>query len=82
MPTDQLAILFKYIETDKSALNFQPSNGAVRDLVNRGILYQSSEIGSLNIGFPYCIHPNAQALLMRGKLYIILLSRSKAEVKR
>lgn len=79
MPTDQLEILLKYAKTDKSSLNFELSNGAVCDLVNRGILYQPSKIGHYIEGFPFSIHPNAQAFLTRGKYQKILLARSKAK---
>ena len=75
----QLEILLKYAKTDKSSLNFELSNGAVCDLVNRGILYQPSKIGHYIEGFPFSIHPNAQAFLTRGKYQKILLARSKAK---
>jgi hypothetical protein len=82
MPVDQLSILFQYVEADKSSLNFQPNNGAVRDLEHRGILYRSSEMGSIRLGFPYSIHPNVRALLTREKFQEVLLAHTSAKTNR
>ena len=64
MPLDQLNILMKYGQEDKSTMLYDPANGAVSDLMRRGILYVPSVTGYAVWGFS--IHPNAQRYLGRN----------------
>jgi hypothetical protein len=80
-PTDQMSILITYAQSQKSSLMFQPTNGAVCDLEQRGILYRSSPLGNRMSGFPYSIHPDAQIFLRRRTFQKILLAHARNESK-
>lgn len=77
LPKDQLQILFKFGETRRSSLILLPTDGAVCDLVNRGILYQSAQLGRLN-GVAFSVTPSALPYL-RGRKFQELLLKQKLD---
>jgi Super-infection exclusion protein B len=79
MPNDQISILLRYVQKGCSSLQQDPSNGAVRDLENRGFLYRSSELGSMN-SFAYTLTDTARYYLGRKDFNAILLERLKKPV--
>jgi hypothetical protein len=75
LPFDQSEVLRRYIESGKSSISFQSDNGAVRDLERRGILYRSSNEGTMFEGFPYTITPIAEPFLRREEFQKLTLKR-------
>jgi len=75
LPFDQVEVLRQYTGSGKSTVKFQPDNGAVRDLVRRGVLYPSSNQGTLFDGFPYTITPIAEDFLRREEFQKLTLKR-------
>lgn len=73
--TDQINVLLQYVQSGKNSITWPPSNGAVRDLENKGILYRSSDMGHLISGFPYSVTP-AAARYLRPKAFQSLLLKS------
>ena len=59
-PKDQKQILLRYAQERKGSLLFDEYNGAVCDLVRRGILYRSSDVAHQGLGvFPYTLTDSA-----------------------
>jgi Super-infection exclusion protein B len=77
LSADQYSLLAEFVAKSKSTLYFQPQNGAVRDLENKGILYRSSEIGSAERGFPYTITTEAAKFLEPKTFQKILLKTGR-----
>jgi superinfection exclusion protein B len=40
LASDHISILLEYVQTGKNSIHFSPTNGAVQDLVYKGILYR------------------------------------------
>jgi|SRR5208283_168473 len=76
---DQIAILAQYVESGKNSIHFSPANGAVRDLVYRGILYvpeqQMNGLGQ----FAYNVTPQAVGFLQYRKFQDMLDQRTARE---
>jgi hypothetical protein len=59
LPADQFPILLRFGQTRASSVVLHPSNGAVCDLEQRGILYRSANVGNVRDGFAYSLTPEA-----------------------
>ncbi|MGB8031410.1 MAG: super-infection exclusion protein B [Terracidiphilus sp.] len=77
LPQDQLLLLLDYVHNDRSSMTFQPNNGAVCDLENKGFLYRTSAMGTRQVGFPYSIRPDVRGILTAKKIQKILIERAK-----
>ena len=79
LPADQIAVLLRYVQSDKSSQMFDPYIGAVCDLERRGILYRSSNVAHRTLGIlPYTITPAALPYL-RSKKFQEILSSQKTD---
>lgn len=77
LPADQTRILLRYVQDRKSSLWFDAYDGAVCDLVKRGILYRSSDVPHRILDvFPYTVTSEALPYIRRTEFQKILLSQS------
>jgi Super-infection exclusion protein B len=79
--TDQIAILVQYVESGKNSIHFSPANGAVQDLVSRGILYTPQQWMNASGQFAYSLTSPASGFLDYGKFQEMLQRRTKKEAK-
>lgn len=73
LPVDQKKILSEFAHTKKSCLAFQPSNGAVYDLANRGILYRPTNIGDISEGWAFSLTKQALVYFNKPEIQRMLL---------
>ena len=76
LPVDQKRILLPYAQKGKSSSLFDEYNGAVCDLVRRGILYRSSNVAHRGLGvFPYTLTDYALRCIQQSEFQEILLAK-------
>jgi len=74
LPIDQGRIIQEYCRTKKSSLSFQPSDGAVHDLANRGILYRPTRVGHLSEGWAFSLTKQALVYFQKPEFQKKLLN--------
>jgi hypothetical protein len=71
--TDQVSVLIKYAESSRTSIHFSPSDGAVLDLVKRGVLYRPEQRMRPDGWLAYCLTPEAVEFV-RGRKFQELLN--------
>jgi len=79
---DEVAILSRYADTGTKTQYFHPANGAVNNLVQHRILYQSAGIYSKLKGLAYSLTPQAIPYILDRKRFQKLLLNKEGLVTR
>lgn len=74
--TDQVLILLKYVESGKNSIHFYPTEGAVQDLVYKGILYRPAQQLTINGQIAYNITQEAARFLEPETFQELLLKNN------
>lgn len=82
MPRDQLQIGMAYVKERRVSMPFGEHSGAIRDLEQRGIVYQAGTVLSPRGTYPFAIHDDALEFFTEHGFQKILSERSARTVKR
>jgi len=81
MPKDQMRIALEYSQTQRISLPWGLQSEAIRDLEQRGIVYQAGAVLSPRKTYPFALHEDAAKYFAPRAFQRILNARNTLEVK-
>jgi hypothetical protein len=75
LPVDEGAIIREFCRTKKGSLMLQPGNGAVCNLRQRGIIYQSGSVGTTFEGIEFSLTKQSLKYFQKPEFQRMLLDR-------